>query len=285
MNNKTDIINWIESHIEEESNEEQVVKFIPQLDIKKYDIVYKWTELPSSWKKKLLSNNFYIKNCLGDGNCQFRAIATALLDNTKISRKLTHTDIRETIAKYIRKLTIIDFRNILDLYKLEYTQDNNFQGNWNPLKIKTKKEFITYLLKGGFDFQGDNITLSLISSALSVDFIIFDNENMNIINLTNDENINKYIIILYYDNNHYQTIGYKIEGKVVSFFKRKNLPKDIKLIINKKKLLYKHCEIIFENCKNITLNDFLNDLYQNSFIKLNIDDKENICKFLKLKNE
>lgn len=280
-----ELLKWIDSKNDDDYDDSEELKSddikVYELDVKKYDIVYNWEPLSIDWRKKLLSNDFYVMNCLGDGNCQFRAIATALLDNTDISRKMTHDDIRTIIAKYIRKLTIIEFRNILDLYKLEY-KNKEFKGKWDPLKVKTKKEFITYLLRGGFEFEGDNITLSIISAALSVDFVIFDNNSMNILDLTNYQKPNKNMIILYYDNNHYQTIGYKCK-EVKSFLERSVLPKDIRLVLDKQKLLTKHCEIILTDYQQLNLNSILNKIYENSFIPLDLNDKKDICKFIKSK--
>lgn len=280
-----DILNWIkqqknsESDESDELDESDEAEPHTRMDIKRYDIVYEWEQMEVSWVKKLLSNNFYKINCIGDGNCQFRAIATALLDFNDISRKMTHMDIREVIAKYVRKLNIIDFRNILDLYKIEYN-NKEFRGEWNPLKIKTKKEFVTNLLNGGFHFEGDNITLSILSNALGIDFIILDNDNMNIIDLSNKDRKHKYIVILLYGDNHYQTVGYKyhINGKIESFFERKNLPGDIKLILDKYKLLYKHCEILSKSGKK--LNNIFRELQDNCHIKLDTNDKKIVCKYI-----
>jgi hypothetical protein len=103
---------------------------------------------------------------------------------------------------------------------------------------------------------------------------------MNILNLTNEKKENKYIIILYYEGDHYQTVGYFTQEVPKSFFERSKLPLDIKLILNRKKLLLKHCEILLKSNNNKSLNDILKDLYTNSFIDLSIDDKKDICHFI-----
>jgi hypothetical protein len=125
---------------------------------------------------KLMSDAFYVKDCLGDGNCQFRSIETALAD---AGYRMSHEKLRRLIAQYINQMSNDEF---LASYKIIGWKKNmeNLKAIWNPYQVKSKREFINHVTKSGFHFQGDNITLSL-SKAIKIDFVIFD-DNYNITN-------------------------------------------------------------------------------------------------------
>lgn len=155
---------------------------------------FTWDPLPKEWCEKLLSENFVIKNCLGDGNCQFRSIETAL---TNAGCKTTHERLRQSICKYINSLENSKFYEIIQNYRIE-KQNGEFIGDWNPFAIRNKRQFNAQLRKPGFNFQGDNITLSLISKAMNVDIILLDNE-LYITDLSNTDNLQPKLIVLFYD--------------------------------------------------------------------------------------
>jgi hypothetical protein len=106
--------------------------------MRKRSATWNLEELDDCWKTKLLSNKFYIKECIGDGNCQFRSIETAL---KTAGFKLKHTKLRNLIARYIRQITDQEFHMIVQSYRLE--KDNGeFEGGWDPYQISDKKDFI-----------------------------------------------------------------------------------------------------------------------------------------------
>jgi hypothetical protein len=187
------------------------------------------------WKqfsKKL--PNLVIKDCVPDGNCQFRSIENALY---QYNNKYTHIKLREMVGKYIQKLPESDFLNILNNYKIEKDNDE-FVGDWDPYKVKTKEDLIKNINTLGFHFEGDDVTLNIISNVLHLDFIIL-NSNKSI---TLKMNNNKIIIVLYYEkfgsSGHYKTIGLKNEkrGIITSAFKSQLLPKEIQYLIELSKI-------------------------------------------------
>ena len=102
---------------------------------------YYWEPLSETWQSKLGSTDFMVKNCLGDGNCQFRSIETAL---TQGGYRATHEKLRRLLAKYILS---IDNKVFIDIIK-------TYQGN--NLLLYHRVLFAQYL-------PNPNITLFLQS--------------------------------------------------------------------------------------------------------------------------
>ncbi len=255
-------------------------------EVKEKD-VFIWEPIDPKWSKKLLSEYFVIKNCLSDGNCQFRSIETAL---TNAGHKTDHEKLRRSICKYINNIDNNEFFNIIQNYRLE-KQHGEFEGNWDPFTIKNKRDFIKQLKQPGFNFQGDNITLSLISQSLNIDIVILQ-DNFHITDLSNPEKLNQKLIILYFDkeNKHYKTVGVKIKKKVHTIFKRSNLPIEILRIIDKQNFFLHHIQTICLKelkCGKINLNNIIKSLQNKLQLPLSDKDKETIFKIIRtiLENE
>ena len=233
--------------------------------------------MSKEWKTKLMSDNFVIKNCLSDGNCQFRSIETAL---TNTGYKTNHRHLRNIIAKYITRIENPEFFQIIQNYRIE-KQHGEFIGNWDPFLIKNKSDFIKQIKRTGFHFQGDYITLSLISKAIKIDIVIF-NKDYSITDLSNQEDLQPKIIILYYDNSHYQTIGIKKRVNIQSIFLRTHLPKELEMVINKQTFLSRHLQSVCEkqNCKKIQLNKIINIVQNNIKSHLSREEKRQILQLL-----
>lgn len=212
-----------------------------------------WEFLDEKWSDILLSDNFMIKDCPRDGNCQFSSLSHALNDISQ--RKL-----RKLVSEYIMRLPDIKFKSILESYKLEQ-ENGDFYGNWNPQTVKTKRQFANEIKKSGFNFEGDYVTLSLLSSILKTDFIIF-NENDYIITKIESEH-SKQIILLsfmqYNNTGHYKTIGIKTKGEKnpITVFKKTDLPKELALLFNKNKFFMKHIKNIYKEYPLMKCNEVI----------------------------
>lgn len=218
-----------------------------------------WCEMNEIWKIKLNSEKFKICDGPGDGNCQFRSIETALKN---CGMKINHQKLRTLVGRYINNLSYIEFEKILQSYKLEKDK-GEFIGQWNPYYVKTKREFSKQIQQPGFNFEGDNLTLSILSKVLKVDFLIFDNK-YNIIEISNDQ-YNENMIMLYYEHNnkygHYGTIGFRGKrGKIHTILNRNNLPEEILIILDKDKFMLKHIELIYKENSQVKLNDIIEKL-------------------------
>ena len=175
------------------------------------------------------NDKFFIKDSLPDGNCQFRSISEAL-KALEQGQGQGHKQLRKSIAEYIKEeLLDYEFKDIINNYRIEKT-NNEFIGKWDPFKVKNKDQFVRHIKKSGFHFQGDNLTLSLLSRILNVDFIIVGKNSITELSQTHSK-----IIILYYTGNHYQTIGIKQKGirKVITLIDRNNIPDILRLLIDK----------------------------------------------------
>ena len=182
--------------------------------------------------------NLVIKDCIPDGNCQFRSIENALY---QYNNKYTHIKLRKMVGNYILNLPESDFLSILNNYKIEKDNDE-FLGHWDPYKVKTKTDFIKNINTLGFHFEGDDVTLNIISNVLHLDFIILNSNKSITLKINN----NKFIIVLYYEktglSGHYKTIGLKNEkrGTIITAFKSQLLPKEIQYLIELSKISKKH---------------------------------------------
>jgi hypothetical protein len=252
-----------------------------------------WEPLQPEWQSKLLCNTFVIKNCLGDGNCQFRSIETAL---SNAGCKTDHERLRKSLVKYINSLDNKDFFDIIQLYRIE-KQNGEFIGDWDPFTIKNKRQFNNELKKPGFNFQGDHITLSLVSKALGLDIILLDNY-FNITDLSNPDQLQPKVIVLYYDNKglnatsgHYQTIGIITKRKkVYTMFKRSELPEEIDRLLDKHNFFLQHIRDICSKdlgCNKLQLNNIIKQVEDRIKTKISKHDKIKIIQIIRtiLENE
>ena len=130
--------------------------------------------------------------------------------------------------------------------------------------------------------------MELISRTIAINIIIYTNY-LYIINLSDQDNLQDKIIILYYDKNgsHYKTIGLKKkEYKFQTIFKRSKLPEEINRILDKQSFLSFHIENICnndpQNCgkSKLHLNYILNKLEERLGVKISRNDKKNVMEII-----
>lgn len=248
---------------------------------------FEWTRLDKIWDKVLLTDSFIVKDCVGDGNCQFRSIEEALKNEMKVS----HKKLRQLTAKYITSvLSDEDFKQIIQNYRIE-RENQEFIGKWDPFAIKTKTQFAREVKKDGFHFEGDNITLSLLSKVLETDFVIFSQLN-SVCNINELSSGNDKFIILLYKNidpryGHYQTIGLRntFKGKNITaqtLFRRNQLPEELRQVVSQDSFYSKHVNNFYLSSKNnFTLNNLYNHIIDVSGSKISKKDKQIISKHLR----
>lgn len=192
---------------------------------------FTWKKLKTKWKN-ILGDDYYsfvIKDCTGDGDCQFRSIENLL--NSEGGNFLNY---RTQIADYILTISDEDFQNYLLNYRLEY-DEGDFEDEWDPYAINTREEFANEIRKPGFNFQGDEVTLSILTKILHHDFIIMNDYDQTSFKISSEGN--NTIIILYYIEKkgygHYNAIGLINElDEVQTVFDLSNLPHEINILIS-----------------------------------------------------
>jgi hypothetical protein len=122
-------------------------------------------------------NQYEVINILGDGNCQFRAIAQFL--------NIEYNDIRSNV--------IIEFENSKEEYK-DFCE-------WNY-------ESYVYLMSCDGAW-GDNLTLKAISKIYQINIIIFSETCKTIMEMINKKNKTQNTVYLLYINEHYDLIQIK----------------------------------------------------------------------------
>lgn len=198
-----------------------------------------WEKMDYGWRRRLKEKNvhnscFSILDSDSDGNCMFSSIAEAININNDYSNDyhepLTSDDIRVMTSQQINKE---NFRQILEAY-ITQVECCEFEGEWNPDEIDTISKLKDIIKTSGNTFWGDHISLQLISKKLKIKFIILSSCSEYIKNINrykvyllgeSIEKNNKYIILNYKDNIHFQLIGYFNGNKMVTIFNYDDLPK------------------------------------------------------------
>lgn len=246
-------------------------------------LIHSWEPLDSTWQKKLYSKNFVMQNCEGDGNCQFRSITNAL---KSIKKTWTHDKLRRLLSKHVNNLSTHDFETLINSYRLE-KDTGTFQGMWDPYSIKTKRQLAKEISTSGFNFQGDNISLALLSKALDIDFYLFT-DSYSIIDLSGDRKHDTFIV-LYYEQSgnsgHYQTIGYVTQDKkqpIQTIFTRNLLSSDLNRIVDKKLMIDYHIQQIGHMQTILTINNILRELQNNMAERFSNNQRYEIIKNIKI---
>ena len=242
---------------------------------------FAWKQLDPEWQKKLLSRNFVEKDCLGDGNCQFRSVETALRD---AGIKTTHLKLRKAIASHIKEMPATAFNEMLLNYRAE-KQSGEFRGTWDPDAIRTKREFIKAIKTPGFHFTGDHSTLALLSRIINVDFVILDNA-YTLTDLSNPDQLHDYVILLYYmqgNPGHFKTVGLRDSNnnKVTTLFRRAEMPMELDRILDKHTLLLQHIVDYVSKNTRVTLNEVMHYLEETLHTTFSRSDNRRVMTILR----
>lgn len=158
-------------------------------------------------------SDFYVRECGGGGDCQFYSITDALRHAG--FGKFTMKDLRKITADQI---TDENFSQTIEYYRLLHSADL-FEHGFDPWNI-TKQELKEEIMKTGSTFQGDEITIRLLSEAFNVSIVVYNQINGNFV-IHGD--LFPPIIFLYYSGEghagHYRLIGQRIsENKIITIF-------------------------------------------------------------------
>lgn len=180
-----------------------------------------WKKLNKKLAKCLGNDNYYYLDCGAGGDCQFHSIARALTD---ADVKLTAADIRNDLALYIRTNKYLPLEELSFYIDYLYKNNPDFKQlyKWdlstllgyisNNDELKAKNYLASQIEKMGNHYQGDQLSLILISKYYYVNIIVIDEDTVSIINVPEDIDNNKDTIILLYtgklDIGHYLLVGY-----------------------------------------------------------------------------
>jgi len=125
------------------------------------------------WKNKFGIEGMCQADCGAGGHCQFLALSAGLRPVYNYSA----AQLRGLAGAEALKLSDDQFRGIIDVYR-EELKDGEFAGTWDPRQCKTKADLqraiVTPNVTGdGNAYQGDAVTVDLLSRALRVNVVVF----------------------------------------------------------------------------------------------------------------
>lgn len=257
----------------ENKDQEEVVK---EKEITKLDLT--WVPLNKRWCTKLMCNNFFEKDGEeGNGSDLIMAL-------TNIGYKVDNPKLKRLVSKYINNLPNSKFYDILQEYRTQ-KQNGELVEKWNPFYVKTKRHLINSIMTFNFS-ANDTTTLDILSKAIGIDFIIFDNNNYNIIDLGDSEKLNDKVVILWFSSTptiHYKAVGLKNDKGIQTIFKRNKLPREIDILLDKHTFLLEHIKELYGgyNKGDIKLNKIIKDIEDKLEIKLSSTDKKKVMVILR----
>jgi len=259
------------------------IKTDRKINVNKINELFEWVIINDNWKNKLLTDKFYIYDSIDKNLCN---IETIIIKIAKVK------NIKQRIKKYINEISYQDFCKIVKSYQ------NEKHGNIKNIdNIKTRNNLIKILTNKEYILESDYTTLYILSEILQIDFIIFDNDNQEIIDLTNrKDNKNENFIIIYKETNktnddkiktYSRLIGLKNDNNEIDYkFVRNKLPKKIDEILDKHIFFLSHAKNASKNLKKnnkkITIREIMKEIKNN--IKMDLSDNDINYFMLILKN-
>lgn len=208
---------------------------------------YGWEKMETGWKKRLKNNRkqnfrFGVLDCGGNGNCLFNCITEALNNPLNpLENNYNSNMIREIASNQIDEN---NFPIIIESYKLA-KENEEFQGEWDPFNIENFSQLQKEIKKEGDNFWGDHMIIQLLQSKIKINFILLKSDIMFTLfkdlytNIPNNEKYkiqplgtdinkyNKYILLHYISDLHFQLIGFFNGKKMQTVFHKKELPSEI----------------------------------------------------------
>ena len=193
-------------------------------------------EMEKEWFNHTFTNNFY--RSVHSSKSILELLNKYL---NKDPNELMAT-LRKEICKLVKTLSDHDFNNLL-------VDFNSVQSS----KTRTRDGLCKHI-KNGSHF--DELTTSLLSKVINVDFVIFDVVNgvCTTRNLTDTDDIQDHIIFIYNDNNqNYSVIGHRSGNTISEIQSRKNLPRDVDHFLDKHNYFLQLINSIFDMKSKVNL--------------------------------
>ena len=188
--------------------------------------------------------------CGGGGNCQFNSIGTAVgaMGDTFEQKGKT---IRQNLASVFENMPDNEFQELLKRYKYEQSK-GGLEGTgiekWIT-NVHDKPAFIKEILKPGFNYEGDEESLYLLSKALGIGIYIVDINRIQYGVFGFEKQLNEFIILLYTGNSqsgHYQALGVKDGNQTVYRFMKNQMHPKVSTLF----ALIREYEALYKSKKN-----------------------------------
>ena len=85
--------------------------------------------------------------------------------------------LRQLVSDQVQRLSDVEFQGLLDTYRREVS-NREFLGGWDPVRSRSRHDLCRAITLpnrtgNGYDFQGDSVTLDLLSKALHINIAVF----------------------------------------------------------------------------------------------------------------
>lgn len=233
-----------------------------------------WEPLDMKWRIKLNSENFVMKSVLDENTL------TSVLTSSGIVK--SRGRLMGMVSRYIRDMQQNGFVDLIENYRISH-DNREYIGDWDPYNIHNKRDFTRQIKVSDFEFQGDDVTLGLISRVLGVDFIIFRGD-YSIREMYDD---NEKILMVYSDNvkgrNYIMGLRGEVKGGVEVIISKSRMPGELYSVLDKGEFYLGHIKSICEEkmCKKVVLSDLIGELEGRMQVKLGVEDRKRVIRMIR----
>lgn len=194
-----------------------------------------WRELNSLLWSMTRRYTAYAVEAGGGGDCQFHAVALGLSKSVSAPKneKLDSLFMRRLVAMAISKMSKDDFDAVMAAYRAE-EEVGSTDVSWRPSQVKDVQALKRAVLTPGTTFQGDDMTLSMLSRATGISFIVIQyplplhRKGVALAKAVGDPSEFDVCMCLLYTGSHYQLVVLRKRGddRVHSLFNTHRVPDD-----------------------------------------------------------
>lgn len=159
--------------------------------------------------------------------------------------------VRREVMKYIKNMSDVEFEKLLSMYKFQSYQ-----------KVRTR-DGLCKLVKTWNDY--DFSMLPLVSRALNMDFLLFNEGSLELENATNLKELQDNILLVYKTKDQkYSLVYYKDldQDLMLTFYCRKSLPRELDHILDKCNYFEGLIKMLFASSKKKYLRGLYDQLMQ-----------------------
>lgn len=198
-----------------------------------------WSKFPRKWISFLnkisetheKNSLFALLQCPQDGDCLYHCIANAFNGYNRWLTYHSSKDIRNEIAESIGE---DEFQTLISFYRAMKDADD-YDNEWDPYDVRDITQFRKLIKKSGHSYWGDSLLMQIIASHYDINLMIYhspDDETIQCYKMLSQYDESKKTICLWFEENHFQLIGYYNGDHMSCMFLEGQLPQELVSISN-----------------------------------------------------